>query len=75
MGATCVYAVYDPVTRRCTIARAGHPPPAIIAPDGHVTFPDLPAGTPLGLGLGPFAFEAVELELHEEACSPSTPTA
>ncbi|MFE7793298.1 SpoIIE family protein phosphatase [Streptomyces sp. NPDC057460] len=65
MGATCVYAVYDPVTRRCTIARAGHPPPAIIDPDGHVTFPDLPAGTPLGLGLGPFAFEAVELELHE----------
>ncbi|WP_411088916.1 SpoIIE family protein phosphatase [Streptomyces sp. 061-3] len=65
MGATCLYAVYDPVTRRCTMARAGHPPPAIIDPDGHVTFPDLPAGTPLGLGLGPFAFEAVELELPE----------
>ncbi len=27
-GATCLYAVYDPVSRRCTIARAGHPPPA-----------------------------------------------
>ncbi|WP_127356498.1 SpoIIE family protein phosphatase, partial [Actinacidiphila soli] len=53
VGATCLYAVYDPVTRRCTMARAGHPPPAIIDPHGHVTFPDLPAGTPLGLGLTP----------------------
>ena len=63
LGATCLYAVYDPVTRRCTMARAGHPPPAIVDPHGHVTFPDLPAGTPLGLGLVPF--EAVELELPE----------
>ncbi|TKA04715.1 SpoIIE family protein phosphatase [Actinacidiphila oryziradicis] len=63
LGVTCLYAVYDPVTRRCTMARAGHPPPAIVDPHGHVTFPDLPAGTPLGLGLVPF--EAVELELPE----------
>nr|WP_066947668.1 SpoIIE family protein phosphatase [Streptomyces lushanensis] len=63
LGATCLYAVYDPVLRRCTMARAGHPPPAIVDPDGHVTFPDLPAGTPLGLGLVPF--ESVELELPE----------
>jgi PAS domain S-box-containing protein len=62
-GATCLYAVYDPVTRRCTMARAGHPPPAIVDPHGHVTFPDLPTGTPLGLGLVPF--ESVELELPE----------
>jgi anti-sigma regulatory factor (Ser/Thr protein kinase) len=63
VGATCLYAVYDPVTRHCTMARAGHPPPAIIDPHGQVTFPDLPAGTPLGLGLVPF--EAVDLELPE----------
>ncbi|MGW3852765.1 SpoIIE family protein phosphatase, partial [Streptomyces fagopyri] len=25
-GATCLYAVYDPITRRCTMARAGHLP-------------------------------------------------
>ncbi|MEV6057200.1 SpoIIE family protein phosphatase [Streptomyces sp. NPDC052107] len=61
MGSTCLYAVYDPVTRRCTMARAGHPPPAIIDPRGKVTFPDLPTGAPLGIGLVPF--EAVELEL------------
>jgi PAS domain S-box-containing protein len=64
VGATCVYAVYDPVTRKCAMARAGHPPPAIIDPQGRVTFPDLPTGTPLGIGLG-VPFEAVELELPE----------
>ncbi|MEU8951180.1 SpoIIE family protein phosphatase [Streptomyces sp. NPDC048489] len=61
MAATCLYAVYDPVTRTCTMARAGHPPPAVIAPCGHVTFPDLPAGAPLGLGLVPFESTTVEL--------------
>ncbi|MFE2610346.1 SpoIIE family protein phosphatase [Streptomyces mirabilis] len=63
MAATCLYAVYDPVTRTCTMARAGHPPPAIIDPYGHVTFPDLPTGAPLGLGLVPF--ESATLELAE----------
>ena len=28
MGATCLCAVYDPVSRRCSLARAGHPLPA-----------------------------------------------
>ncbi|MFI9611336.1 SpoIIE family protein phosphatase [Streptomyces sp. NPDC052023] len=64
VGATCLYAVYDPVTRRCTMTAAGHPPPAIIDPQGRVTFPDLPTGAPLGIGLG-VPFEAVELELPE----------
>ncbi|MFC8342879.1 SpoIIE family protein phosphatase [Streptomyces sp. NPDC057280] len=62
-GATCLYAVYDPVSRRCTLARAGHPPPALIHPDGSVEFPDVPAGPPLGLGGLPF--ETVDLELAE----------
>ncbi|MGW7665916.1 SpoIIE family protein phosphatase [Streptomyces sp. NPDC054775] len=63
-GATCLYAIYDPVTRKCTMARAGHPPPAIVDPHGTVTFPHLPTGRPLGIGLGT-PFEAVELELPE----------
>ncbi|SES44749.1 PAS domain S-box-containing protein [Streptomyces sp. yr375] len=63
VGATCVYAVYDPVSRRCTMARAGHPPPALVTPDGDVRFLDLPAGPPLGLGGLPF--ESVEVELAE----------
>ncbi|ALC18694.1 SpoIIE family protein phosphatase [Streptomyces pristinaespiralis] len=65
LGATCLYAVYDAVTRCCTVARAGHVPPAVVAPDGTVSFPDLPAGPPLGLGLSPF--EATELQLPEGA--------
>ncbi|MFJ9915258.1 SpoIIE family protein phosphatase [Actinacidiphila glaucinigra] len=62
-GATCLYAVYDPVTRRLTMARAGHPPPAVVDPGGRVTFAELPAGPPLGLGAMPF--ESAELELAE----------
>ncbi|WP_351229682.1 SpoIIE family protein phosphatase [Streptomyces sp. NPDC002133] len=64
-GATCLYAVYDPVTRECTIARAGHPPPAIVDPHGGVTFPELPTGAPLGVGMVPF--ESVTLELPEDS--------
>ncbi|MCX4583888.1 SpoIIE family protein phosphatase/ATP-binding protein [Streptomyces sp. NBC_01481] len=63
MGATCLYAIYDPVSRRCTMARAGHPLPALVHLDGSVSFPDLPAGPPLGLGGMPF--ETAELELAE----------
>nr|WP_035842488.1 SpoIIE family protein phosphatase [Kitasatospora azatica] len=63
LGATCLYAVYDPVTRRCVMARAGHPPPAVVDPDGTVTFLDLPAGPPLGLGGLPF--ESAEVQLAE----------
>ncbi|WP_234356729.1 SpoIIE family protein phosphatase/ATP-binding protein [Streptomyces sp. NBRC 110028] len=63
IGATCLYAIYDPVTRRCTMARAGHPPPAVVSPDGSVEFLDPPAGPPLGLGGLPF--ETDELELPE----------
>ncbi|MGY5130108.1 SpoIIE family protein phosphatase [Streptomyces nigrescens] len=60
-GVTCLYAVYDPVSRRCTMARAGHLPPAVVDPEGGVSFPDLPAGPPLGLGGLPF--ESLEIEL------------
>ncbi|WP_181797797.1 SpoIIE family protein phosphatase/ATP-binding protein [Streptomyces sp. WELS2] len=63
-GATCLYAIYDPVSRRCTVARAGHPPPALVRPDGAVEFPDVPPGPPLGLGGLPF--ETAELELAED---------
>ncbi|WP_017602323.1 SpoIIE family protein phosphatase [Nocardiopsis lucentensis] len=62
-GATCLYAVFDPVTQRCVMARAGHPPPVVVPPGGDVYFPDLPAGPPLGLGGLPF--ETAELELPE----------
>ncbi|MEU5238027.1 SpoIIE family protein phosphatase [Streptomyces lydicus] len=60
-GVTCLYAVYDPVSRRCTMARAGHLPPAVVEPGGGLSFPELPAGPPLGLGGLPF--ESLEIEL------------
>ncbi|WP_338776110.1 SpoIIE family protein phosphatase [Streptomyces sp. DG1A-41] len=63
IGATCLYAVYDPTTQRCLMARAGHPPPALVHPDGTVSYPDLPAGPPLGLGGLPF--DAVEIDVPE----------
>ncbi|WP_432158000.1 sodium/proline symporter PutP [Streptomyces sp. bgisy153] len=63
LGATCLYAVYDPVSRNCTMARAGHLPPLVIGPDGGAELLDLPAGPPLGLGYLPF--ESVVLELPE----------
>ncbi|MFF4543728.1 SpoIIE family protein phosphatase [Streptomyces sp. NPDC001435] len=61
VGATCLYAIYDPVSRRCAMARAGHLAPALVHPDGTVTFPDLPAGPPLGLGGMPFQTAEVDI--------------
>ncbi|GAA2925434.1 SpoIIE family protein phosphatase [Streptomyces mexicanus] len=63
VGATCLYAVYDPVSRRCSLARAGHPSPVLVPPGGPPQVIDLPAGPPLGLGGLPF--EAVDLHLPE----------
>ncbi|WP_436849373.1 SpoIIE family protein phosphatase [Streptomyces massasporeus] len=62
-GATCLYTVYDPVSRRCTLASAGHPLPLVIAPDGTRTPVTAQPGPPLGIGGLPF--EATELELPE----------
>jgi serine phosphatase RsbU (regulator of sigma subunit) len=61
LTATCLYAIYDPVSRSCTLARAGHPLPAIVGPDGTAEFLDLPAGPPLGLGGLPFEERQVVL--------------
>ncbi|MFE1176358.1 SpoIIE family protein phosphatase [Streptomyces sp. NPDC058773] len=65
LGATCLYVVYDPATRKCTMSRAGHPPAAVVTPDGSVTFPDLPAGPPLGLGALPF--ESAEFDIADSS--------
>ncbi|WP_018655975.1 SpoIIE family protein phosphatase [Actinomadura flavalba] len=47
---TCLYAVYDPVARRCRIGNAGHVPPVLITPGGGARVLDVPAGVPIGLG-------------------------
>ncbi|MFI1714523.1 SpoIIE family protein phosphatase [Streptomyces litmocidini] len=51
-GATCLYAVYDPVSGQVTAATAGHPGPALVRPDGTVSLPEVPVSPPLGLGEG-----------------------
>lgn len=63
MGATCLYAVYDPILRRCSLAAAGHPPPAVVLPDGSASILQLPIGPPLGVG--GLAFELTEVDVPE----------
>ncbi|WP_371483053.1 SpoIIE family protein phosphatase [Kitasatospora sp. NBC_00315] len=62
IGATCLYAIYDPVSRVCQLARAGHLPAVLVHPDGTVEIPDTPVGPPLGL-FGGLPFECAELHL------------
>ncbi|MBW1599637.1 SpoIIE family protein phosphatase [Streptomyces sp. JJ38] len=68
--ATCVYAVYDPSTRCCTLAKAGHVPPLLLTVDAatgrrRTEAVELPSGAPLGVG--DVAFEAVEFAVEEGA--------
>ncbi|MEU6850997.1 SpoIIE family protein phosphatase [Actinacidiphila alni] len=63
--ATCIYVVYDAVTRRCTIANAGHLPPAVVEPGEPPLLLEVPKGVPLGVGGEPF--EEIEVELTDGA--------
>ncbi|SFB90000.1 ATP-binding SpoIIE family protein phosphatase [Streptomyces aidingensis] len=63
LRATCLYAVYDPVGRRCLLASAGHPAP-LLARAGEDTAADvvkMHPGPPLGTAGEPF--ESAELVL------------
>ncbi|MER8184505.1 SpoIIE family protein phosphatase [Kitasatospora sp. NPDC094015] len=61
LGATCLYAVYDPVAGRCAVATAGHPAPVVAAPGAPAVPLDLVPGPPLGVGGMPF--EVAEFEV------------
>nr|WP_322734604.1 SpoIIE family protein phosphatase [Streptomyces chromofuscus] len=61
LGATCLYAVYDPVTRHCGLATAGHPLPVLVTPGSAATPVSGPVGPLLGLGGLPFVAEELEL--------------
>ncbi|RFS84534.1 GAF domain-containing protein [Actinomadura spongiicola] len=63
--ATCLYAVYDPVERRCTLANAGHVPPVLVSALGDSRVLPLPSGVPIGVGGEPF--EAMEIEVEDGA--------
>ena len=60
-GATCLYAQYDPASRRCRLTSAGHLPPALRHPDGTAEFIDVPAG--VMLGVGQHHYPAIDIEL------------
>lgn len=64
-GVTCLYAIYDPVSGNCSMARAGHLQPVVIHEDGTAVFAEVPGGPPLGLGGLPF--ETLELHLPENS--------
>ncbi|MEU3984456.1 ATP-binding SpoIIE family protein phosphatase [Streptomyces sp. NPDC026672] len=63
LGATCLYAIYDPVTAVSTVASAGHPPPIVTVPGHPPELLELSAGPPLGIGGLPF--ECAEAHLAE----------
>ncbi|WP_189295180.1 ATP-binding SpoIIE family protein phosphatase, partial [Streptomyces albospinus] len=63
--ATCVYAVYDPITRICTFANAGHLPPVLVEEGEDALLLDVPPGMPLGVGGEPF--EEIEVEVPDGA--------
>jgi serine phosphatase RsbU (regulator of sigma subunit) len=61
IGATCLYAAYDPGSRRCRLTSAGHLPPALRRPGGPVEFLDAPGG--VILGAGPGRYPATDIDL------------
>ncbi|MFD5121266.1 SpoIIE family protein phosphatase [Streptomyces sp. NPDC058385] len=63
--ATCLYALYDSTDGRCSIVSAGHPPPAVVRPDGSVHFLDTVSDPPLGAADPPF--RTTELTIPEES--------
>ncbi|GAT71173.1 serine/threonine-protein phosphatase [Planomonospora sp. ID91781] len=65
---TCLYAVYDPVARRCSIASAGHLPPVLVRRDGTAELLDPGPSTGLPIGLGRPPIETTEIAA-EDGCT------
>ncbi|WP_181802112.1 SpoIIE family protein phosphatase [Streptomyces shenzhenensis] len=70
--ASCVYAVYDPISLTCTVATAGHPAPVVVRPDRTVTRPE-PSGPWLGsTDKSPFAAARLQLPHGSVIAFPGT---
>ncbi|MEU0839607.1 SpoIIE family protein phosphatase [Streptomyces sp. NPDC005962] len=65
VGTTCLYAVYDPVSRHCALASAGHPLPVLVTPGGRADLVRGFTGPPLGVGGLPF--ETTEMDLATDS--------
>ncbi|MEV6760426.1 SpoIIE family protein phosphatase [Streptomyces sp. NPDC051105] len=64
--ASCCYLRLDPATGLARVARAGHPPPLLRAPDGRTRVVDIAGG--VVLGVDPRArYPVTELELEPDA--------
>lgn len=62
LTANCTIAIYDSVQLTCTIARAGHPEPVAVLPDGTSRSLPAPEGPPLAATSdAPFPTETVSL--------------
>ncbi|MEU1280917.1 SpoIIE family protein phosphatase [Streptomyces sp. NPDC005805] len=65
LSASCLYGVYDPFTRTCTLARAGGLVPLVVGPDGTshpVTAPEGPTLADHGEDWAPYGTATVDLE-------------
>lgn len=60
---TCLYVVYDPVTRTCATASAGHAAPLLLRAEGGREALDVSVGPPLGRGIA--HYQLTEQELPE----------
>ncbi|MEV6290222.1 amino acid permease [Streptomyces sp. NPDC051896] len=62
LSVSCLYAVYEPFSGKCSVARAGEQVLAVVQPHtGAVDYPELPAGPPLGTAGLPY--QSTELDL------------
>jgi serine phosphatase RsbU (regulator of sigma subunit) len=61
--ATCLYCVYDPVARQCSVANAGHIPPVLRVRGEPPRLLDIPAGGPIGVG--GISFQTVDVTVPD----------
>ncbi|WP_062212495.1 SpoIIE family protein phosphatase [Streptomyces sp. NBRC 109706] len=75
----CLIVIYDPVTTRCTLAAADHPPPMLLLPGSSPQPVDAVVGPPLGQGEPDYPTTELDLPggavlaLHNSAWPPHAP--